>query len=401
MIEQFIILGKKTIGQIGGWTWLILLIFGLGPFFKKYFGKQLIHPKLLLFIIGFIIPSLDDISTFIIGAPFSHLSLFSSFLGVLLVYLFFIILFKYQLAIFVVFGQLSFLAYEFIFDSIPPFFPFSKVTVGLSNLTPIPLIILKAIIYPTIIFFLLVSVYLILHQEKKRVFDYSTAEAAIKYEKKRFEGAGGENITRQEQLILLNFLKDFSSLERIADIGAGTGRMSTFILEKIKPIELILVDNSQEMLKVAKKKIETLTNKNSLIKYIIAKAEDLPLEDNSIDCVVSYHVVKHLLEPDKFLNEVARVLSAQGVAVIEMTNKYSLVRLRGEGAHLYSKNEFSKLCQQAGLKIKDYKGCNIFGETVIKLCPGFLQQNIVNIDKFLTFLFPGLATKLIFCLTKN
>lgn len=49
---------------------------------------------------------------------------------------------------------------------------------------------------------------------------------------------------------------------------------------------------------------------------VIADAQDLPLDNNSFDCIFSSEVFEHLEFPEKFINEGYRILSNNGLFVI-------------------------------------------------------------------------------------
>ena len=50
----------------------------------------------------------------------------------------------------------------------------------------------------------------------------------------------------------------------------------------------------------------------------------LPLPDDSVDAVTLFQVLEHTPEPERLLDEVARVLKPGRAAVITVRNKYSL-----------------------------------------------------------------------------
>jgi tRNA (cmo5U34)-methyltransferase len=81
---------------------------------------------------------------------------------------------------------------------------------------------------------------------------------------------------------------------KILDLGAGTGLLTKYLLEKYPNAEFTLIDLSEEMLKIAKNRFKGNTN----FKYIVA---DYSTYDpaNSFDMVVSSLSIHHLEDEDK------------------------------------------------------------------------------------------------------
>lgn len=96
--------------------------------------------------------------------------------------------------------------------------------------------------------------------------------------------------------------------KRVLDLGCGTGKfIQKFYNETTKYYAL---DLSNEQLNIAKKKI----NSND-VEFICCSAENIPLEDNSIDVIISTWVLGTILEIDrrnKVLEEMKRVLKKDG-----------------------------------------------------------------------------------------
>ncbi|WP_312825109.1 class I SAM-dependent methyltransferase [Epilithonimonas sp.] len=79
-------------------------------------------------------------------------------------------------------------------------------------------------------------------------------------------------------------------VDSILDIGAGTGLMSAFFLEKYNEADFTLVDISEEMLKKAKERFSGFSN----FEFLIQDLEDLALEKNKFDLVISGLAIHHL-----------------------------------------------------------------------------------------------------------
>jgi len=97
---------------------------------------------------------------------------------------------------------------------------------------------------------------------------------------------------------LYNITRNLANSKRedpkILDLGAGTGLLTKYLLEKYPQGEFTLVDISEEMLKIAKHRFMGLNN----FKYI---AEDYLAYnfDNSFDMIISSLSIHHLEDENK------------------------------------------------------------------------------------------------------
>lgn len=81
---------------------------------------------------------------------------------------------------------------------------------------------------------------------------------------------------------------------KILDLGAGTGLLTKYLLEKYPEAEFTLIDLSEEMLKIAENRFKC----NNNFKYIVADYSTYDLAD-SFDMVVSSLSIHHLEDEDK------------------------------------------------------------------------------------------------------
>lgn len=96
--------------------------------------------------------------------------------------------------------------------------------------------------------------------------------------------------------------------ERILDLGAGTGRLSRFLIELVgKEGRVVAGDLAEEMLHRAAKNISTKP-----LFFTCVDASFLCFADSIFDKVVCYSTFPHLQHPQKVLREVRRVLNKKG-----------------------------------------------------------------------------------------
>ncbi|MBL1140588.1 MAG: class I SAM-dependent methyltransferase [Proteobacteria bacterium] len=91
----------------------------------------------------------------------------------------------------------------------------------------------------------------------------------------------------------LDYFKLFSWDERVtkgigADFGCGSGRWAKFVADRVKT--LICIDASEKAANVAKRNLADKTN----CQVMLAKVDELPMPDNSLDFAYSLGVLHHI-----------------------------------------------------------------------------------------------------------
>lgn len=101
---------------------------------------------------------------------------------------------------------------------------------------------------------------------------------------------------------------------RAIDIGGGYGRLCV-LLERYAD-KVTLAEPSQQQLDIAKDFLQD----HPEVERRLLQAADLRVPDGSVDLVTMIRVMHHLPDPTAELAEIARVLSDDGYAIIEMAN---------------------------------------------------------------------------------
>ena len=117
----------------------------------------------------------------------------------------------------------------------------------------------------------------------------------------------------------LNIINKSENIKTILDVGGGMGRLS-LALSKSARYKVILTDISIDMLKIAVKHSENLNN----IKIFNTDAHQLPFRNDSFDLVVGLDLFCHLGKPTIALREFHRVLTNQGLLILDSTNSNPL-----------------------------------------------------------------------------
>jgi len=95
----------------------------------------------------------------------------------------------------------------------------------------------------------------------------------------------------------------------VLDVACGTGDMIESFLKYKNDINIIGLDPSKEMLKIAKEKLPN-------IKFIQGYATDLPFENNTFDIVSISFGIRNVIETQKAIEEFYRVLKPNGILLI-------------------------------------------------------------------------------------
>ena len=125
-------------------------------------------------------------------------------------------------------------------------------------------------------------------------------------------------IERRRVKVILELLGIHHKDDRILEVGCGAGN----ILEKAPPGNFFGIDISAFILAKARQK---LSKKVDLFQ---ADAQNLPFKDRVFGQVICSEVLEHLLDPSASLQEIARILNHQGIAVISVPNEFWINRIK-------------------------------------------------------------------------
>ena len=121
---------------------------------------------------------------------------------------------------------------------------------------------------------------------------------------------------------------------RLADVGAGFGRLSEFY-DRFD--EVILVDYALSLLEEARERL----GPDRRYRYVVANVYSLPLVDGAVDALLAVRMLHHLQDIPRALGELARVLCGGGAAVLEYANKRNLKAITRRTLRRQTWNPFS------------------------------------------------------------
>lgn len=123
-----------------------------------------------------------------------------------------------------------------------------------------------------------------------------------------------------EEMAIHRLLKG-QHFKHAVDVGGGYGRLC--LLLKNYADKVTLAEPSQQQLDIAKDFLKD----HPEVERKLMQADDLQFKDGTVNLVTMIRVMHHLPQPEDELKEIARVLSSDGMAIIEVAN-YAHVRNR-------------------------------------------------------------------------
>lgn len=139
----------------------------------------------------------------------------------------------------------------------------------------------------------------------------------------------------------------FSSDYVAADLGCGSGFFTIPLSWKVKKVYAI--DVQKAMLNYLEQKIKNQKIKN--ITTLLSKENEIPLENESVDLLISINTLHEFSDKEKMIQEMQRVLRQDGKALVVDFKKEETrfgppktIRLsKDQAKHLFEKNSFTVL----------------------------------------------------------
>ncbi len=133
----------------------------------------------------------------------------------------------------------------------------------------------------------------------------------------------------------------------IIDIGSASGHYLIPLYEQgFRQLTAVDIDDYN---------FDFFNNQYNICCYKInIEHEELPLADNSADCVLAVHLIEHLHQPNLFMQEVYRVLKSQGKLIMitpDWRKQMKIFWRDPTHVHPYDKVALKRLALAQGFKI--------------------------------------------------
>ena len=161
---------------------------------------------------------------------------------------------------------------------------------------------------------------------------------------------------------------------RLLEVGSGMGHL---VAQLEDTFETVGIDLNHWAVKESK----SVVNKSSLQ---TASAQELPFEDGVFSVVIIKHIVEHLPNPEKAINEIGRVTAKGGYLILATPNLGSLLKpWKGEKwigyqdpTHISLKQpqEWLTLIQNAGFELKRVFSDGFWDVPYIRYVPKQIQK---------------------------
>ena len=191
---------------------------------------------------------------------------------------------------------------------------------------------------------------------------------------------GAKSYDRQRGIVIPNLDQLYTVIEnlansnvsrpRILDLGAGTGLLTEKIFKKYFRGHFTLIDISEEMLSIAKKRFK----KNRNFKYILGDYLKIDFEE-SFDIIISSLSIHHLEDKDKKIlySKVYEILNNDGIFL----NADQVLAPSTENEYIYQKNWLEMI--EVGTLKQDEK--EIIIDRMKHDKPATLENNIIWLKK--------------------
>lgn len=124
----------------------------------------------------------------------------------------------------------------------------------------------------------------------------------------------GRDYEHAAEEVAIKRLLGAKTFKSAADIGGGYGRLCVLLRKYADKVTL--AEPSKQQLDIAKMYLKDYPD----VKRLLTQADDLKFKDKSLDLITMIRVMHHLPDPSKEFKELARVLTDDGIIILEVAN---------------------------------------------------------------------------------
>ena len=131
------------------------------------------------------------------------------------------------------------------------------------------------------------------------------------------------------------FARELVADRDVLDIACGQGYGSALMASTARRVTG--VDVAIEVIHYARKTYNT----NERLSFLVGEATHIPLPDASVDVVVSFETIEHIVEHAEMMREIKRVLRPDGMLIMSSPDKYRYSVLTGYTNPFHTKELFA------------------------------------------------------------
>ena len=182
---------------------------------------------------------------------------------------------------------------------------------------------------------------------------------------------------QSERIALRSMLKSVDPSNKLfIDIGCGYARLFN---EYSKFQRVVLIDYSIKNLRNARERVSRFLSddpeKLANVLFVSADATAIPIRDDSADTVLTVRVVHHLDRPEKYFDEVKRILKVGSLYLFEFANKRNLKNILRFMIGKMDTSPFGPVPSQIGETIRNYHPKEIYKK---------LKERDIRIEKIIS-----------------
>ncbi len=117
--------------------------------------------------------------------------------------------------------------------------------------------------------------------------------------------------------------------DHVLDVGCGTGVLVPFILERITSSGILYeLDYAEKMIETNRR-----LHEGDNIRFILADAENVPLDDVSCDVIICFSCFPHLHDKEKAMTTLSRILKPGGIFAVSHFDSSEGINKHHESCH--------------------------------------------------------------------
>lgn len=207
------------------------------------------------------------------------------------------------------------------------------------------------------------------------------------FDEARFANPRGRLLSECDAQIFRAMLPSPERVSEVLEIGAGTGRFTTRLLEW--GAQVIATDVNPILLDTLRAKVAAMGAADRC-RIRVEDLFDLSFADESFDFACSFHLIPRLLNLEDQragLLEIARILKPGGMLFFNYRNSRSLYRFFFNG-HMTAPEEIDGILGEAGLQIVEEQGKLLSSMLLFRRLPMIVNRGVVMLDVQLRRLAP-------------